>query len=306
MEANIIDGVYVRVAGDAGKTGGLSWRIVENMFDHLQELIVLLAKYELETKASPNLKEFDIEIFDFKSGSAVPAFRLVPNPQQEIIPIIQEQKSVVAEKFNTLMSYANTGKYEDFFRKDGLPEVRYEIAEELYGFTIAAGSSPITIVEPINGNGTFKEIYKVPRFNRHQSEYLLKPRARRRTAEEPEEILGLIQRIGKRRKIIDLYENKETVLSIALQEIIVTGKIYHLYNPIVCEVQKEDGNFIIENEMLDLFAAGIDIEKAKYDFYNEFNESFQLLNSILDDNLSPRLLRAKNALNAFIKEITRN
>jgi hypothetical protein len=93
---------------------GLAWRIVENMFSHLQELILSLAKYELETDAVPHLEKFQIELFDFKSGSAIPAFRVVPQPQLEIIPIINQQKSVVARQFDELMSYAHTGEYERF------------------------------------------------------------------------------------------------------------------------------------------------------------------------------------------------
>src|SRR4051794_27520104 len=100
MEANIINGIYIRVAGQAGSTNGLAWHIVEDMFSHLQELIVLLGKYELETEDSPNLEEFEIEIFDFKHGSAVPAFRLIPKTPQEVSSIISRQREIVATKFN--------------------------------------------------------------------------------------------------------------------------------------------------------------------------------------------------------------
>lgn len=306
MEANILEGVYIRVGGEAGKTKGLSWHILEGMFGHLQDLIELLAKYELETNESPSLKDFEIEIFDFKPGSAIPAFRLVPKPQQELIPIIEKQKNVVAGRFDELMAYANESSYEKFFPKDALPEVRYEIAEELYGFILSAENSPISIVRPINGNGEYQEIYKIPKFNTEQSEYLLKPKKRRKREGEPEQILGLIQRVGKRRTIVDLYENKDTILSIAPSQIVVEDKIYHLHTPLVCIVQKEEGNFIIENEMLDLYAAGETIDSAEHDLYKEFDESYQLLMSLSDEELSERLLRAKNMMKAYIKDITKN
>lgn len=305
MQANILEGVYIRVGGKAGETQGLAWHIVEDMFSHLQSLIESLAKYELETDASPKLKEFEIEIFDFKPGSAVPAFRLIPKPQREIIPIIEEQKLVVATKFDELMAYANKDSYEQFFRDEQLPEVRYEIGEELFGFVTSAGNSPISIVEPLNGNNKrqFREIYKVPRFNKQQSDYLLRPRKKRKSAEEPEEIYGLIERIGKRRKIVSLFDNKDTVLSVSLPEIVLPDKTYYLHSPLVCKVEKEEDHFIIQNEMLDLYAAGETIDQAEYEFCVEFDSTYSHLNSKDDKELSDRFIRAKSLINTYIREI---
>jgi len=303
MKANILEGVYIRVGGNAGKTNGLAWHILDNMFSHLQELIELLAKYELETEGSPHLEQFEIEIFDFKPGSAVPAFRVVPKAQQELIPIITEQKLVVANKFDELMSYANEGTYENYFSTQQLPDVRYEIAEELYGFILSAENSPISIVQPVNGNGVYHEIYKIPKFTKQQSDYLLKPKVRRKHS-EPEQLFGLIQRTGKRKKIIDVYESKDTILSIAPLQIVVENRTYDLHTPLLSTVHKEDGNYIVENEMLDLYASGATIDEAEHDFYNEFDASYKLLNNLSDEELSDRLVRAKNMMNAYVKEIT--
>lgn len=303
MQANILDGVYIRVGGDAGKTNGLPWHILESMFDHLQVLVTLLAKYELETDNSPNLKDFEIEIFDFKPGSAVPAFRISPKSQFGLYPIIDEQKQVVAKKFDKLMSYANEGAYEEFFREDQLVEVKQDIAEELNGFIRSTGNSPLSIVRPIAGKKEFEEIYKVPKFTKQQAEKLLKPKIRRKNAEEPENILALVQRIGKRRTIVDLYENKDTNLSIAPLNIIAESRTYVLHNPLVCLVNKEDGNFIISNEMLDIYAAGEDLDNAEHDLYKEFDETYRLLNKLQNSELSERLLRAKTMINSYVKEI---
>ncbi len=305
IAADIVNGIYVRVGGAAGSTNGLSYPIIDKMFSHLQELVILLSLYELQSDAPPNPFEFQLELFDFKPGSAVPAFRIKPNPQQELHPILEEQRTIVADKFNQLFAFGNDGGYQKFFNPNGLPEVRHAIAEELFGFTISAGNSPISIVVPAaNGEQTFTEVYKVPKFTPEQSEYLLKPKKRRRAPEEPEEILGLIQRIGNRKRIIDLYENKDTTLSIAPITIALEKKTYELYFPLTCTVYKEDGNFVIQNEMLDLYAAGETLDEAEHDLYNEFDESYQLLNSINDDNLSERLLRAKLIINTSIKSIT--
>jgi hypothetical protein len=201
------------------------------------------------------------------------------------------------------MSYANSGEYQRFFIDNQLPEVKYEIAEELYGFILSVEGSPLSIVQPLNGNREYREIYKVPRFTKEQSETLLKPKKRRKSPEEPEQIFALVQRVGKRRTIVDLYENKDTQLSIAPASIVLENITYVLHTPLVCTVHKEDGNFIVENDMLDLYAVGENIDEAEHDLYGEFDSSYKLLNSMSDDKLSERLLRAKNMMHAYIKEI---
>src|SRR5438067_4340024 len=101
-----------------------------------------------------------------------------------------------------------------------------------------------------------------------------------------------------------MYENEDTILSIAPTQIVLPHKSYHLYSPLICKVQKEEGNFIIENDILDLYAAGKNIDEAEQDFYNEFDSSYLLLSSLPDKELSDRLLRAKKMMNEYIKNIT--
>jgi hypothetical protein len=55
MPADIVKAIYFRVEGVAGETKGLSWSILDKMGNHLQKLISLLAKYNLENISSPQL-----------------------------------------------------------------------------------------------------------------------------------------------------------------------------------------------------------------------------------------------------------
>src|SRR5689334_14287241 len=119
LQADIINGIYVQVGGDAGKTKGLSWHILETMVDHLQELVILLAKYELETDESPDLKNYELELFDFKPGSAVPAFRLIPR-EKELFPKEEKQKIIIAKKFDSLLTMANNGSYDSIVKEYNL------------------------------------------------------------------------------------------------------------------------------------------------------------------------------------------
>lgn len=305
MKANILEGVYVRVSGEAGSTNGLSWRILEGMFDHLQELITLLAKFELDSNRPPNLKEFDIEIFDFKHGSAVPAFRLKPpSPILALFPDLEEQKTIVAQKFDDLMALANEGRYEQFFPNDGLPEVRYAIAEELNGFITSAGNSPISIVQPPTANGQINTLYEIKRFTKYQSDNLLKPPSRRQKQDEPRLMLGLVRRTGHVNRVVDLYQSKDATLAIAPTQIVLENRIYHLTAPLNCTVHKEEDHFIVQNEILDLYAVGDTLDEAEHDLYHEFDASYTLLQSLPDDQLSERLIGAKGIMKAYIKEIT--
>lgn len=81
------------------------------------------------------------------------------------------------------------------------------------------------------------------------------------------------------------------------------NKIYKLHTPLLLRVEKEDEIFIVQNEMLDLYASGDTIDEAEHDFYNEFDASYQLLNNLSDKELSDSLLRAKRMMNNYVKEI---
>ncbi len=303
IQANIIDGIYFQVTGEAGKTNGLAWHVIEEMGYRLQELVHLLAKYDLEIPNSPKLKDFEIEIFDFQPGSAIPAFRLTPTHELPLIESVA-QRVGVADRLDKLLSVADSGKYEVFFDQYNLLDVKQDIAEQVYGLTLAADNSPINVVKLIPESAPTK-IYHINRFNRLQQETLLKPR-RVRQKKEIHEMLGLIRTVGTRRKIIDIYEGKETVLSFAPPTIVTLEKVYHLHSPLLCKVVKENDHFIIEHEMLDLYASGKTIDEAEFDFYREFDASYQWYGQTPNDKLSDRLLRAKQTMFAYVKEITKN
>jgi len=53
-------------------------------------------------------------------------------------------------------------------------------------------------------------------------------------------------------------------------------------------------------------ATGKTIDEAEFDFYNEFDAAYQWFEQTPDDKLSDRLLRAKQMMFAYVKEITKN
>jgi hypothetical protein len=278
--------------------------MLEDMGYHLQRLITHLAKYDIETKGSPLLERFEIELFDFRAGSAVPAFRLVPSMQGTINEFLG-QRDAVAVQVDKLLATADAGNYEQFFGQFNLEEVRYEVAQDFNKFTASTGNSPITVVKPVRATGPVK-VYDIKKFSKQQSDYLLKAPGTLRVAEPPQELLALIRKTGRRNKIIDLYEGKNTALSFAPTFLVTLEKVYHFHSPLLCIVIKENDHFVIQNEMLDIYASGSTIDEAEMDFAKEFDASYNWFKNTPDDKLSERLLRGKRMMENYIKEITDN
>ena len=120
---DITSGVFFQIGGEAGRRPGLAWHILEKLGDSIQDLIELLAKYDLKTDFTPQLKNFEIEIVGLHRGSHVPAFRLQDPPMQSL----QEDaiRREVAHKFDQLMQIAGTGNYEAVLDIYHLDDIRF-------------------------------------------------------------------------------------------------------------------------------------------------------------------------------------
>lgn len=307
---DITSGVFFQIGGEAGRRPGLAWHILEKLADSIQDIIELLAKYDLKTEFTPQLKNFEIEIIALHHGSHVPAFRLQDPPMQSL----QETaiRKEVADKFDQLMQIAGTGNYEAVLDIYQLNDLRYEIASELYDFSLAADRSPITIVEPDNTlmNRPWKPIYEIRKFKPEQVDRLVKlpRRIRKQAVVETQEVFGkillpLARKSGKRAKIVEVYRNPDASVSLTLPQIILPEYTYYLHAPLSCTVKQEEDYYIVEAPLYDLYASGITLDEAEIDFNVEFDVTYRRLNELPDDQLSERLLRAKQAINLIVKEV---
>lgn len=310
LGANLITGVYFRVEGTAGQDNALPWNILKKMGDHLQELIKNIAKFDLTNVNSP--ESFEIELYDFRPGSAVPAFRFRNNPQEVIATTAQSQSLSVAKQFDDIMKIAEGGNYLKLNERYASQEVRNEIAKDLYEFVNAPGNSPLSIVKP--SGRRFRKIYKVSRFS-HKAFSNIYSRVSPKDVKKKEEeriiaygrvSLPVEKRKGSRGKIIELYKSDGTTMSFAPHHIVLEDKVYNLHNPLMCLFHKEDGYYVIENPLMDLYATGETEEEAELSFYQEFDHAFTRFNELSDDQLSDRLLRAKQAINLIVKDITKD
>jgi hypothetical protein len=307
---DLITGIHIRIEGEAGKTQGLSAATLVDMVTHFQNLLKLLAKYNLKTNFQADLRDFEIEIFDFRPGSAVPAFRFRPMYIPSLDDELVQQRVDVSEAFTKLMSIADKGNYEQIKKVYELPEVTSDIAKELFQFTYSTGTSPISIVKPIRGN-KFKTVYKVQRPKRRQiSALIINGTTRFKTIEETNnEVFGkiLVKALPggkKQRKIKELYEGKDNAMSFAPSHITAPEVTYHLHSPLMCLLFKEEEYFVIQAELYDLYAAGPTEQEAEVNFYKEFDIAYKRFTETPDSQLSDRLLRAKQAIKLIVKEIT--
>jgi len=102
-------------------------------------------------------------------------------------------------------------------------------------------------------------------------------------------------------KTSKIYEEKEAIVSLKLAKISVLSKTYEFKFPVLFQIYSEGKGTIIENEQLDIFASGKTVSDAKIDLYSQFDNSYNRLNELQDEQLSPKLLQVKQNLNFIIK-----
>ena len=68
--------------------------------------------------------------------------------------------------------------------------------------------------------------------------------------------------------------------------------------------EKQINELLIENEQLDIYAAGKSIAAAKNELSRQFDHSYKRLNELNDTQLSPRILSAKEYFNFIIKTVS--
>ncbi len=117
--------------------------------------------------------------------------------------------------------------------------------------------------------------------------------------------LRITEQNGKiiEQKIQSVFKKETHSFSYAPETISVNGRKYILNFPLRCLFQKEEDHFIIQNELLDIYAAGKTVDEAEKDFNEEFDYLFQRLNSLDEDRLTPRLNVIKQFINRYIKEV---
>ena len=91
-----------------------------------------------------------------------------------------------------------------------------------------------------------------------------------------------------------IINDHDATLSLKLSKVETPGKIYEFNYPVLFQVYEEEGGTMIENELLNIYAAGATIAAAKMELSHQFGHSFDRLNELNDSQLSHKLFFFNN------------
>ena len=86
---------------------------------------------------------------------------------------------------------------------------------------------------------------------------------------------------------------------------VINGKDrQYVFNfPLLSVMTKENGQYMIENDMLAIIGVGRTRAEVAQDFADVFDDIYQWYNELPEDQLTPKMLRIKTLLNNTIKTV---
>lgn len=305
QQINLDTELLLRIGGENDEHV-VSWDILKNVGDKLEALIQIIAKYSNSTGSVPNLNNFKLDFSGFYNGSAIPAFKLNSHPSLSLFNEDNVKQAVISD-FSKIMSRVDKGDYQAIVDDYNQTLAKNEVIKKIYDFTNSAGDTPVTIVKRDNEN--FFKIYSVRRLNKEILDKLIvhETGSIQNEREESTAVAKMViikDELGKiSKKPSEIYNDKEAILSLKLDDISYLNRTYFFKFPILFQFYSEGQGTIIENEQLDLYASGKSMSDAKIDLYSQFNNSYIRFNELQDEQLNPKLLQVKQYLNSIVKAV---
>lgn len=302
MEINLEKGISLKIEGELGKYQTLPVDSLIKIAEALQKLVLSIAKFDLPTNESVDLNNFKLELTDFKKGSAIPTFVFTARIQTTTADY-SNQRAEVNKKLNAILNISDTGNYVKL--KELYPEhiKRNPIVENLYDFTTSFNNSPVYICEKEN----LQVVYQPKKFKTSIKKKLIIDVIDIKAEQVEQEAFAIIKIITKGDKstnrIKEIFLPEHHSLSYSPEIINLKDIQYILNYPLRCLFEKEDGYYIINNELLDIIGTGVSQDEAEENFNEEFDYLYKRLNSLKNDKISTRLLNIKNIINSFVKEV---
>jgi len=289
----------------------ISWDVLKSLGDSLEALVQSVAKYNEQFAGKVNLENFKLDFSGFYDGSAVPAFRIAPQIQSSIFNDRHITKSIASE-FDNLLQNIDKGNYQEISDRYKTDEAKNDIIKKVYDFTNSAGTIPVSIVKRSSKkDNKFTDVYKIRKLNKSIMDKLIIIDRDLDVADTMSSEITAFAKVriksrnGKTtKKTSELYQDKEATLSLKYDEIIVNDKIYELNFPIFFQLIKEGKGTILEQEQLDLFAAGLTLEQAKESLLDQFDHTYNRLNELSANQLSDHLKKVKSFYNLLVKQIS--
>jgi predicted RNase H-like HicB family nuclease len=307
MKLDLNTGISLHIQGELGRYNSLPIDVLIRISQNLQELILSLAKNNVESNDSIHLDDFKVELFGFKKGSAIPQFIFTKRVQTSISDI-DKQRTLVSKKFEELMNLSSKSAYLEINTLYPDSIRRNDIVDKLYDFTNSFGDSPTTIVDVHDINNSLKPLYPINRLKPEEKKSLTTKIVEVSDKSHEQIVVGTIKLItnksGKTSKKIDtLYITNNKTLSFSPEMIVYLDTIYELNFPLHSSLEREDDYYVIHNEMLDIIGTGKTEEEAEMNFSEEFHYIYKRYNELSDDQLSDKLKRIKILLNHVVKTI---
>lgn len=303
MLIDLETGISLKIEGELGKNQTLPIDSLIKISQSLQDLVLTIAKYDIDSNESIDLENFKLELDSFTKSSAVPRFVFTKRINHTIYDNNEQRKNVNL-KINKIFSITNDGNYYQL--KDLYPSaiIRNEIVKNLYEFTGSFNNSPVKIFSNNNEN----DVYKIQKFKPEVKNNLLVKIEDVKKEKINERAIAIV-RITKsgeevKKKIIEeVFINSNNSLSYSPEIININGKQFVLKYPLRCLFEKEDDYFVINNEILGIIGTGKNLDDAEQNFNEEFDYLFKKLNSLNDNQLSKKMLIAKTTINNYVKEV---
>lgn len=305
MKINLSEGLNLRVEGEIGRYNTLPVEYLVKLAQNLQQLLQDIAQHQLEVDGAIDLSNFKIELSGFKIGSAIPEFKFTPRIKTVTSGDVIHQRRFVNDKFEGFLKIANIGNYDEI--KSLIPQARTRniIVQDLYNFTTTFGNSPFSVVELRRKRIT--PIYKIHRFKTEVKEKLLTKITQSEELKEEYDAVAKIKVI-KRGELIkripkDMFIGKHADTAYSTETIVYDHKIYILSFPLLCKLEKEEGYYVIQSEMLGIVGTGLTIDDAEQNFSEEFHFIYQRYNQLSEKEMSERIRRIKNILNSIVSKV---
>lgn len=302
--------LLLHIEGEKTKKHTIPWDVLRNVGDKLQSLILTLAKFSLEDGDVTILDNFTLEFTGFYEGSATPAFALNTSPTPTLYNSDTKIKRNLNADFSKVMYLVDKGNFQEIADTYNTEEVSNEVITKVYDFTNSAGSAPVQIVKRKASGIGFAKVFNIRKLSKDGFDQLyIKKKEPNLIAKMPDQtaVGKVILRQGRTgrvsKKLSEYYMENDAVLSLKIEHIITLNRKYELGSPIYFQFYQEGKGIVIENEQLDLFAAGKDLTQAKQDLHNQFDHSFQRLNELKDEQLSNRLVAIKKYYNFIVKNV---
>lgn len=300
-------GISIQVEGELGKFHTLPVDVLADLGKRLQELILAIARNDIDSSEAITLDHFKIELSGFRSGSAVPEFIFTPRVQLNIGDIIEQRKQV-SQRFSSLMQVAAKGLYTETRALYPDAARRSEVVNSLFEFRSSV-AAPMALVEmPKTKNGKPRKIFALKPFKKETRQLLvtkvIEPTAKKTQFYAVARVKVSTDASGKKKqRIEEIFEQSKTTLAFAPDTIVFNERVYNLNWPLRCALVHDEDGYSIENEMLGIIGTGPDLDVAEQSFSEEFDFVYRRYQELKESQMTKHVRDVKQVLQFMVASI---